>query len=735
MGEGAPGHIILAGNELPGDVQVSSYEAHEGISLAYVVDVEISTSDASFRVETCLQRRMLLQVVDGRGGVRYYDGLPDRAGFVAYRGGDFHFRLRLRPALAALEHREGSRIFQDKSPVDVIKAILSEAGVDKDVEWRLRQTYAPREFLCQYHELEIDFVHRLLEEEGIFYFFLHGAEGHKLVFADDPAAFAQEDGATPVMLSRRKGLGAGAQPLLALHRRKTLRPTEIELRDYDFEKPDIFPTASVPAPGNIALRHFEYPGGFTKGAEGSRKANRRISALRGDIDVCHGKSRAAGLMCGTPMEVEGAREPFLNGAFVVTELRARGKRGAEASENEFTAIPKGAPFAAQRRTTKPRIRGVQTAVVTGPSNEAQGVHVDKYGRIKVRFHWDRSGKQDDTSSVWMRVSQLGLGGSMILPRVGWEVSVAFLDGDPDRPVVLGRTYNAETTPPYALPGAAADSSLKSMSTPGGAGHNEVKMSDTAGSQGMSISAKKDLNVTTGNDKNETVGVDETHSVGSNYALSVGANESTTVGANQSVDVGNALQVKVAGAQTTSVGGNDEFHAKADFVEKVGGTRDSTVGGNQITISCGVRQQITGAFTREVGAVQANLSLASIDDNMLSTYDEKASLAIVQLVGGTSVESVTTSKDHTNLAGELHMVGAISTEAKGVKNFIGGVHLRNVTGDYIVQAPKIILGGGVGKFNGGGSSIKLNGGPVTLKGSQISIKAVGIVKQAANLKIG
>jgi type VI secretion system secreted protein VgrG len=333
------------------------------------------------------------------------------------------------------------------------------------------------------------------------------------------------------------------------------------------------------------------------------------------------------------------------------------------------------------------------------------------------------------------VSQLGLGGSMVLPRVGWEVSVAFLDGDPDRPIMLGRAFNAENTPPYALPGAAADSSLKSMSTPGGAGHNEIKMSDSSGSQGLSISAKKDLNASTGNDKNETVGVNEDHSVGSNYAVTVGANESTSVGANQSVNVGNALQVKVTGAQSTSVGGNDAVHAKADFVEKVGATRDYTVGGNQITISCGVRQQITGAFTRDVGAVQANVSLASIDDNMLSTYDEKASAVIAQLVAGTSVESVAQGKDQTSLAGELHMVGALSTEAKGVKQLVGGLHLRKISGDYLVKASKIVLAGGVGKFNGGGSSIKLNGGPVTLKGSKIAINAALIAKQAGTLKIG
>jgi type VI secretion system secreted protein VgrG len=373
--------------------------------------------------------------------------------------------------------------------------------------------------------------------------------------------------------------------------------------------------------------------------------------------------------------------------------------------------------------------------VTGPSTEAEAIHVDKYGRIKVRFLWDRSGKQDDKSSFWIRCSQVGLGGSMILPRVGWEVSVAFLDGDPDRPIVLGRTYNAENTPPYALPGASADGSLKSAATPGGAGHNEIKMGDSAGSQGFSISAKKDLNSTTGNNKTETVAVNEDHSVGSNYKIVIGANETTNVGGNQTVNVGNALQVKVKGSQEVSVGGNESTHAKADFIEKVGGTRDYSVGGNQITISCGVRQQITGAFTRDVGAVQANLSLASIDDNMLATYDENVGAVIVHLVKGASAESVTANKDLTSMAAELHMVSAVTTSAKGVKQLIGGLHLRKVAGDFVVTAPQIIIGGGVGQFKGGGSVVKLNGGPVTLKGSAIVFDAAAIAHLASDLKIG
>jgi type VI secretion system secreted protein VgrG len=728
------GLLNLLSDILPGDVRVQNYSAREGVSMPYEVEVVFATQDHSFHIDDCLRQRMVLQVEDAQGGVRHYDGLPDQVGYLAHHGEDNHFRVRLRPALAALEHREGSQIFQNKSPVDVIKAILTDAGVDKDVEWQLRQTYAPREFLCQYRETEMHFVQRLLEDEGIFYFFHHTADGHKLIFADDPAIFQPQNEHPTVVLTPSQGTVNG-QPLVAFNRSRTLRATEVSLRDFDFEKPDVFPTASLPAPGNWPIKHFEYPGGFIAGAEGSRRARGRISGLRGDVDVARGQSRAAGLIPGTPFKVEGVNEAYLNGEFIMLELSSGGKTGEEACQNEFAAIPKDAPFAAPRRAKKPKIRGIQTAVVTGPANDPQSIHVEKYGRIKVRFLWDRSGKQDDTSSCWLRVSQLPLGSSMILPRVGWEVSVAFLDGDPDRPIVLGRTYNAENTPPYAQPGAAADTSMKSMSTPGGAGHNEIKAGDAGGKQGLSITSQKDLNATTGNDKNETIAVNEDHSIGSNYNLTVGSDEKLSISANQSIDVGNALQVKVSGSQSVSVGGNEQLHSKCDIIEKVGGTRDYDVGGNQITISCGVRQDITGAWTRDVGAVQVNMSLASIDDNMLATYDEKVGAVTIHLIKGASAENVGTDKDLTSLAAELHMVSAMTTSAKGVKQLIGGVHLHKCGGDFVVKAPKIILGGGVGKFNGGGSSIVLNGGPVTVKGSKIAVEGAAIVKLASDLKIG
>ena len=727
----------LLGGAIPGDARVTGYEAHEALSRPFAVDVELSTEDTSFRAAACLRSRALLTVVDPQGRERHFEGVVDRARFRAARAGRFHFAVRLRPAIAALEHREGSRIFQGMSAVDVVKRVLADAGIDKGVEWRLRQSYAPREIIVQYRETELDFIHRLLEDEGIFYFFSHDEGGHGMIVADDPSAFTAPAGASLVTLSLSPEASAGAWPLAGFSRTVALRPTALLLRDYDFERPQQKPEGRLQAPGGWPLPRYEYPGGFTQGPEGARRTRARLAAERRDADTVRGRSSAVGLTCGAPFQVEGGADAHHNGTFVVTELRSTGKQGTGAGvgcENELVGIPAGASFAPPRATKKPRIRGLQTGVVTGPTNEQQAIHVDKYGRIKVRFHWDRAGKQDDTTSAWVRVAQPPLGGAMILPRVGWEVSMAFLVGDPDRPLVLGRVYNAEKTPPYALPAEAAAGSLKSMSSPGAARSNELKTNDTGGSQAWGMSAARDLNVSVGGDKTETVGVNETHTVGSNLKITITANETVTVGGDQSVDVGNALRHGVSGSQSIHTGGNEQTSAKADYEESIGGARDYTVGGNQLTISNGVIQEITGAFTRHVGAIQVTASPAAVSDNLLAGFDETVGAVKIELVGGASAESVSVAKHLTSTAAEVHVAGSIATSAASVMQLIGGVHLRKVGGNYVVSAKKILLGGAVGRFKAGGSSIKLGGGPVVIKGPAIAIKAGAIVKLGSSLKL-
>lgn len=731
----------LQGDKLPADAFTARFEAVEKVSTPYEITVEFHTQDTSFHVDDLLRSHACLVVVSAAGDVRYFDGVVDTAEFVHVTGPLLHFAIRLRPALSALEHREGSRIFQDQSIVQIVQTIFTDAGFADEVKWRITKEYEPREFVVQYRETELNFVTRLLEEHGLFYYFGHSESGHTLVIADDPFAFAAEDETPIARLSMTQGIGG--EPLSRFSRTRAIRPNDVRLRDYDFEKPQVKPEALLPTKEAWHLPHYEYPARFVKGKTGALLADARLRELRRDSDICTGESRAIGLRCGVPFVVGGAAEDCLNGEFVATELVTRGSQkqaggGASiACQNEFRGIPRGAPFAAERRAKRPRIRGLQTAIVTGSSQQEQALHVDKFGRIKVRFYWDRVGQQDHTSSCWIRTSQIPVGGSMILPRIGWEVSVAFLDGDPDRPLVLGRVYNAEKTPPYALPGAKTSGSIKSMSSPGGAGHNEIKMGDSGGGQGFGISAEKDLNVTVGADKSVEVGSDDEHNVTVNQSTSVGADETVSVGGNQSIDVGAVLSHKIGGAQAISVGGNDDSNATANYVEKVSGSRDYTVGGNQMTISNGIEQTVTGNFTRAVGAVQLVGSIASIGDGVVGAREDTVGAVTVHLVNGTHAESVGASKTQISSAGELHLTQASLTNkcGAGVSTLIGGLHYQTIAGDLIVSAPTINLIGGVGVFRAAGSELKLGGAPVVIKGSKIAIKAALVVKMGGSLKLG
>ncbi|MFT3764953.1 MAG: type VI secretion system tip protein TssI/VgrG [Minicystis sp.] len=733
-------YLDLRGDQLPADVAVIRYAVREAISRPYEIHVELSTADPSYRIDACLRTSVLLTLVDAVQGERFFHGIVDRAEFATWTGTHFHFTLRLRPALAALAHREDSRIFQEKSVVEVIQTIFAEAGIDR-VASQLKGTYEPRELIVQYRESQLNFVQRLMEDEGIFYFFRHMPEGHTLVLGDDPSAFTPAGDAPEVRFSMAQGIGG--TPLTDFSRTRALRTSAVRLRDYDFEKPQQKPEAEIPAPDAWPMPYYEYPGGFTKSAAGSQRAKARASALRRDADTVRGSSRAIGLRCGVPFTVDGAAQPSLNGEFVITELYTHGEQTLESGgpnavcENEFSGIPKDAPWAPARSAKKPRIRGIQTATVAGPSGAEQAIHVDKYGRIKVRFPWDRVSQQDGTSSPWLRVSQPPMGGSMILPRVTWEVSVAFLEGDPDRPFVLGRLYNAEKTPPYALPGTQASGSLRSTSSPGGAGSNEIKMADTGGSQGWSMHAAKDLNIRVNHDKKEKVGVDETHNVTVNVQVSVGSNDKLTVGGNQSVDVGAVLSHHIGGSLKVGVGGNETDNATANYIEKIGGDRSYSVGGNMITISNTVKQNIDGDLKRTVGTADVVGSVASIQTNVGGNCDETVGAVKLELMKGTSSETVGGMKNLTSLAAELHLVsGNLDTSADAsVTHLVGGLHYEKVGGDWTVKAPIVAMIGAIGDLKGGGSTLKLGGGPVVLEGSKIAITTAMLVKLGGTLKMG
>jgi type VI secretion system secreted protein VgrG len=734
--------IELSGDTLPGDAHVVRYEAREYISRPFEVDVEFFTEDTGFDVAKCLRKSVLLTLVDMNGETRHFHGLVERAEYADFDGTRLYFVIALRPALAALAHREGCRIFQEKSIIHVIKEVLEGAGVGEKVEWALFHDYESRDYIVQYRESELNFVHRLFEDDGLFYFFRHTPDGHKMIVSDDVEVFAKNADAPEVHFAMSQGLLAMGDPILEFTRTRALRNTNVLLRDYDFEKPQVQPKAEKKAEDKYPLDFYEFPGGFTKGKAGDRRALARLRELRRDADTCHGRSHSIGMRVGVPFDVEGASHSFLNGEFVTTELRSWGEQRHEQKEknfvcnNEFSGIPKGSPFAAPRTAMRPRIHGIQTAVVMGPSAEEEGIHTDKYGRVKVHFFWDRVGQLNDKATCWLRTEQLITGGSMILPRLSWEVAVAFFNGDPDQPYCLGRIYNGEKTVPYALPGANATGTIKSHSTPGGAGHNEMKLSDTGGSQGFAIHAQKDHNTTIGHDKNETIAVDETHTVKVNMQSTVGSNETITVGANQNIDVGANLSQKVKGSQTVTVGAVETFNTTHNYVENCGGSRTYTVGANMTTIANALATEAKSGITRTIGAAQLVGSVAAIADNIGGSYTENIGAVKLIVCKGVVSEAVGGMKTLTCAAAELHLVsGNFQTQAKTVTHLIGGLHYEKVGGDYSIKAPMITLLGATGTFKGGDSELKLGGGPIVIKGSKIAVKGALMIKMGAALKMG
>ncbi|MGE5784001.1 MAG: type VI secretion system Vgr family protein, partial [Myxococcales bacterium] len=479
--------LELFGTALPADAYVLSFSAHEAISQPYRVQVRFETSDDSLELGSCIRTRAVLVVTDAMHRMRYFDGFVERASFAGLSLDKLVFDIELRPRLYALTHRADHRIFQEQSIPDVVKMVFSETGVEP-VDWKLSRSHGQREMVVQYGESTLAFLSRLLEEAGIFYYFVHGVDGHRLVLCDSIEGFMPNPLAPVLSLSPQQG--SMFEPLRRFSRRRTLRTTAVLLRDYDFEKPGVCPQASASAPDNWPQDFYEYPARVLPEAELKELARVRLAELRSDADVCEGTSSALGIELGRNFSVTGAQHDELDGEYIAISLQTNGsQRNAEGKadfhcSNCFRGILVGAPFSPSRITPRPRIGGHQTVFVTGDDNADQAIFTDNYGRIKVRFHWDRVNQRNGSSSPWVRTSQIPLGGAMVIPRVGWEVSATFFEGDPDRPLVLGRTYNAENAPPVGLPAAKASSSLESMSSPGGAGSNKISMGDSGGSQGF-----------------------------------------------------------------------------------------------------------------------------------------------------------------------------------------------------------------------------------------------------------
>jgi len=562
--------------DLDEELRVVRFSGREEVSRPFRFHVEFACEPAGVEPGRALGKSALL-TLHGENGERFVNGVV-----TSFRQTGVHeryilYRVELVPVLTLLGMRRNVRIFQEKTVEDIVGQILGGAGFNSEqYRFSLEGEHPERAYCVQYRESDLAFVSRLLEEEGIFYFFEHDEEKHVLVMADDVTAMqALEDPAT-LRYRTPSGLVPEDEHVYNYRYREEVRSGAVTLRDFNFTNPALNLQAESRAQVETELEFYDYPGRYTEAEGGNALADVRLQEIRSRKKQGRGGSTCRRFLPGFRFTLEEHPRLDFNGEVLLLEVEHRGFQpqsldegaGTETGEepqyeNRFLCVPSDTPFRPDRRTPGAFVDGPQTARVVGPSGEE--IYPDEHGRVKVQFHWDREGQFDEQSSCWVRVSQGGAGGgygSLFLPRVGQEVIVDFLEGDPDRPIITGRVKNADHLPPYGLSDDKTRSVIKSK-THTGEGANEIRFEDKAGSEQFYLHAQKDLD------------------------LRVLSNASRTVD--------NERHLKVAKASMEKLGSRD-LTVDQDETVKVGG-QDPETGAKAGNLSVTVEKDVLEAFNQ------------------------------------------------------------------------------------------------------------------------------------------
>jgi type VI secretion system secreted protein VgrG len=716
----------LAHGTLSDSLDVFRVRVDEGLSTLFVIDVEFVCDDPDLDLEAMVWTELLVGVDDLDGGpaLRFH-GVIEEADYLGAQASRHVYRLRAWPRVHGLLCRQRSRIFQNMSVVDVVKTVVRDAGIPDDrFVWNLAVNYPRREYVVQYKESELAFILRLLEQEGIFFWFEHGEGQHVMMLADENGAHPPIDGDSTVpSAGPTHGEAVGLECVRDLVLETNVCPDEVSARDWNWRKPGQPREAVAQEAVGAALQQYEFPGGFDENDLGGRLCTRRLHAATAERYVLTGRSNCRRLHAGRKFDVVNALPDYLARDYTLVSVRHEVEHDLTHSAAStygamFVAIPGDQDYRPPRRTPKPRIFGKEIAVVTGPAGEE--IHVDDYGRIKIHFYWDREGKNDDTSSCWVRVQQMNTSGSMILPRVGWEVEVGFLGGDPDRPLVMQRLYNRLTMPPYALPANKTQSALQTSTSPGGGSTNEIRLQDSDGAMEAFIHASKDFSLVAGNNVSEHVDVDALEEVGLELKSLVGASESVSVGGKQSISVAGSCAQETVGGKSVTVGGSDDWGVSGKYGIICGASRTDTIGGLMNVLANHVSETFNATCSRTVGGAFATNSATSIVDAVAGAKTE--------LVGGAKLEIVTKGKAETIGGAKTLIAGFVkekagtdvSVSAKGAVAFnVGGPLVIKCGADFTLGARAIVI------TAPGGANMKAGGSKVDLLGGKITVNAASL----------
>jgi len=555
-----------------GQEEISRLFSFEVLVAAAADDLDLSKPVGSAAVLT----------VEGAQGQRHVHAMVRR--FEQQESGRDYtvYRVELVPRAWRLLQRRDCRIFQNKTTQQIVAEVLARV----DVSFRLHGTPRPREYCVQYRESDWAFVSRLLAEEGMFYFFEHSAKKHKLVVGNAAQVYPSIAGGESVVFHKPDAMVPNEEQVSGFHLGEEVTSGKVTLSDYNFETPST--DLSVDKTGELDrdLELYDYPGVFEARGPGRDMARLRMEEAAAGRRRGGGQSNCPRLTPGHVFSLSGhERSDFNNTRMLVTRVAhlveksgqdmEGGALGASCSyDNSFSCMPRSVPYRPPRLVPRPHVRGPQTAVVVGPASEE--IYTDKHGRVKVQFHWDRDGKKDDQSSCWVRVAQTWAGpgfGSMFIPRVGMEVVVDFLEGDPDRPLVTGCVYHAQNVTPLVLPGDKTKSTIRSSSSPGGKGFNEITLEDSAGAEQIYVHAQRDLR--------EKIRKFMTTLVGSSQTLSVGYDRKKTVGHDEKVRIKGDAEVEINGEKKVTIDKDLKVTIKGKHGEET--TKAYELGAKTVTV--------------------------------------------------------------------------------------------------------------------------------------------------------
>ncbi len=706
---------------LTGDLHVRRVVAKEGLSVLFDVEVELLSEKPDIDLESLIWSTALVQIEDLEGGRDpvIFHGVVEEAEYTGAIDQRFGYRLRLRPRLAGLAYRVRSRIFQALDAPGIVKRVLADAGIpDSGVKWKLTERYPVREYSVEYQESELSYCLRLLEDEGIFYWFEHSEAGHALVFGDSPAQHKPIDGPTALPFSKWHQDDRESVTELVFSTR--LCNDAWSALDWSWKSPDK-PLFADERPADGALyERYEFPGHFDEPGAGAKRAKARLAERTLERYTIEAQSTCRRLRPGRTFSLTRALPELLRRDWLLVRLEHvfsdTGEGGAR-YQVALLAMPADREFRPERRTPRPLVHGKEIAVVTGPAGEE--IHVDRHGRIKAHFYWDREGAVDDTASCWIRVQQQNTAGAMLLPRVGWELSVGFVEGDPDRPIALQKLYNQETMPPYPLPGKVAQSALQSSSSPGGGGTNEVRLDDSNGAMEFFVHASKDLSLDCNHDLGEDITVDSSEEVGLTFKTKVGSNETVSVGADQSTSVTGNATLQTDASKSETVGGMDDWGIKKNFTVISEGARSETIAVLQNVLANKVSESFSASCDRTVGAALAMSAVTAIVEAGGGNNTESVGGAKMELIKKAKAENIGVAKTLTAGLIEEKVGKAYSVDARGVLTFtVGGAMKEEVEKDFTLDAKVIkVTAPGGALLKAGGSKFRLRGDRLKLDASK------------------